>query len=150
MTYESVYVPKPILAYSEDQERATIFAPHQEEEEGGDQDFFSMPPRKRGRKSKSKRSSGRGRGRGRGAKSLRLNKGRLSLKIKGFVGKHTIPASQLIRFVPLKNIRSAAKKVLSRAGAQRTRRKGSKRGGGGRKRGSRSKKTASNDTFLTY
>jgi hypothetical protein len=46
---------------------------------------------------------------------IRLVKGRLSLKIAGYLGLQRFGASQLIQFVPLNKIKVAAKKFLSQS-----------------------------------
>jgi len=64
------------------------------------------------------------------------------VRLAGY-GLQKLPASQLIRFVSLKNIKTAAKKILSKTGgsirkrAGGRRRKGRKRGIGKRRRRSR-------------
>jgi len=128
MSFDS-FGRKTIVHYSPNLERATLF----DQSPTNDQ----MPPRRRRRGTSSKR---------RGARKLkgghRVNKGRISVRLAGY-GLQKLPASQLIRFVSLKNIKTAAKKILSKTGgslrkrAGGRRRKGRKRGVGKRRRRSR-------------
>jgi hypothetical protein len=76
-----------------------------------------------------RRSRSTSRRKGRTTK-VRVVKGKVSLRIGGFPGVQKLGASQLVRFVPLNKLRSAAKRVLGsppRRGKKRTSRKGGKR-----------------------
>jgi len=126
MTFDS-FGRKPILHYSENQERAILF-----DNEPKD----SMPARRRRRSSrKSKRRVGSSRKLKGGH---RINKGRISVRLSGF-GLQKLPASQLIRFVPLKCIKTAAKRILGKSGGVGRVRK--IRRGGRKKRGSRKRRS---------
>ena len=114
-----VYERKPLLNFSETQERATLVDSDFEEE--------SMSPKKRGKKSKT----GGKRKKGSKRKGIRFNKGRLAIKVKGYDGLQHLTASELVHFIPLSKLRSAAKKVLKRSG--KSKKKGKKRKGKKRK-----------------
>jgi hypothetical protein len=83
-----------------------------------------MPARRRkGRKrttaTRRKRTSVR---RVKGAKGVRVTKGRVAIKVAGH-GVTKLAASQLVRFVPLTKLKSAAKKVLASLGHRGKRKK---------------------------
>lgn len=89
---------KPLLNYSDTLERATLV----DYDDNDDDD--SMPRiAKRRRKSRQKRG-----------RKIKTTKGRISLKIKGYSGKTSFSAAQLLPFIPLNKIKIAAKKVLRR------------------------------------
>jgi len=129
------YDRKPLLAFSEDQERANLI----------DSDFdFSMPARKRRskafrRRKRSGRVTRRRRrrvGRKRAIKGgHRVTKGRISIRVKGY-GLQKFPAGQLARFVPISKLRTAARKLLAKSGVRKSS-GGRRRKSGGRKRGSK-------------
>ena len=107
---------KPLLNYSDTLERASLIDTDIEED--------SMPRRR-----KSSRAGGRRRKLGGSKrKGVRVNKGRIGLRVAGYQGLQHLSASELIRYVPLSKLRVAAKKVLNRSGKKRTKRKGKKRG----------------------
>jgi hypothetical protein len=111
---------KLLLNFSRNQERATLV----------DNDFdlsMSSKKSKKGRK-KSRKGSRRYRGL-KFAKGVRVSKGKVSLRIAGYSGLQKLGASELIRFVPLNKLKSAAKKILKRSGKKTTRkrRKGRKK-----------------------
>src|SRR6266404_6509327 len=98
-------VKKPLLSYSEHLERAEVFDIHNENKQ--------MPAKRRTKRAKS---SGR---KSRGRKRLlkgghKLIHGKIKLKLKGY-GTQTVNACQLVRFVPLSKLKTAARKVLSRS-----------------------------------
>jgi hypothetical protein len=126
----------PLLSYSDRQERATLV---RDLVDGS----HSMPPRKRG-VGRRPRAAGKGRKRKstshrrvKGAKGVRVTKGRVAIRLAGH-GVTKLAASQLVRYVPLSKLKSAAKKVLRSLGHSTTKRKGRKRKG--RKRKGRRKK----------
>jgi hypothetical protein len=98
---------KSLLAYSDNQERASIY--------NFDENNPSMPSKKR---KSSKRKTGK--------KALRVTKGRVSLKVKGYSGNHSFSASQILPYIALSKVKLAAKKILSKSGKKKTRK--SKRG----------------------
>lgn len=104
---------KPLLNYSDSQERASLV----------DSEFDSKDsmPRKYKRKSSRKIK--------RGLKGVRVTKGRISLKVSGYKGFQKLGASELIHYIPLSKLKAAAKKVLKRSGAKKTkkRRKGKRK-----------------------
>ena len=95
---------------------------------------------------KRNRSAGRGGGKRRPKKqTVRLTKGRLSLRVAGFQGTHRLAPSALVRYIPLNKLKLAAKKVLRASGvptrkggrkkkSSRRRRKGGRRRKIGRRR----------------
>lgn len=107
---------KPLLNFSETQERASLIDTDFEEE--------SMSPRKRtGRKRRGRKSSGKGDKR----KGIRLNKGKIRIRLPGYEGLQFVTASELVRHIPLSKLKAAAKKVLRKAGVSK-KRKGKRRG----------------------
>ena len=117
MSYED---RKLLLNFSKNQERASLI----------ENDFdLSMSPRKT-RKGRKKSRKGTKRYKGlKPAKGVRVSKGKVSLRIAGFSGLQKLGASELIRFVPLNRLKSAAKKILKSSGKKtiRKRRKGRKK-----------------------
>jgi hypothetical protein len=96
---------KPLLHYSEDEERAHFF----------DSDNINVPmPRKTriGKKKKSRKVTG-----------VRIQKGRLALRVKGYKGVQRIAPAQLVRFIALSKLKVAAKKVLQHSGGKKKLRK---------------------------
>jgi hypothetical protein len=101
---------RPFVEYSPNQDRASLMSA-----------VGSRKPRRRSR-SKARRKNR--------ATKVRVVKGKVSLRIGGFPGIQKVGASQLVRFVPLNKLRSAAKRVLGsppKRGRKRVGRKGSKR-----------------------
>ena len=107
---------RPLLNFSTKDERATLLPIESE----------LMPQRRRrrgvaatssqritrsasGRKRLAKRRKGR---RVKSTKGIRLIKGRLALRVAGYSGLQRIAPSQLVRFVPLSKLKTAAKRVL--------------------------------------
>jgi len=84
-------------------------------------------------RSRSTKRKGRRR-KSRGVSKIRIVKGKVALRIGGFPGVQRVGASQLVRFVPLNKLRSAAKKVL---GAPPKRGKKSRKGGKRKRQGRR-------------
>ncbi len=109
---------KLLLNYSDTLERATLVNPTQDNDEDDD----SMPSRHRGQRA-SKGGGGFSK-----RKGVRVNKGRLGIRVAGYQGVQSLTASELVRHIPLSKLRAAAKKVLKRSGAGKTKRKGKKRG----------------------
>jgi hypothetical protein len=109
MTDENLSEPEPLLSYSDTLERATLI--------DTDYQTSSMPAKKKRSNKKS--------GVGRKKKRVRVNKGRLNLKVAGYKGFQSLTASELIHHIPLAKLRAAAKKVLKRHG--RPKRKTKKR-----------------------
>jgi len=111
MTFENHFIQsKPLLHYSETQERTQLF----------DNSEVSTPeksgkPRKKKKKTGGKKSQA-------AAEGHKLTFGKFSVKVKGYSGVHRLAAAQLIKFVPLKSIKAAARKVLVQSGVQKTRR----------------------------
>jgi len=94
----------------------------------------SMPPLTRSRATSSKRKKT-------ASKKIRLVKGRIRLRVSGYDGVQSISPAQLVRFIPVSQIRVAAKKVLRldrRASANPRRRR--KKGKGGKKSGKKAAK----------
>jgi hypothetical protein len=114
---------KLLLNYSDTLERATLVNPNQ----NNDEDEDSMPSRRRGRKG-SKGGRRRKTGGSSKRRGVRVNKGRLGIRVAGYQGVQSLTASELVRHIPLSKLRAAAKKVLKRSGAGKTKRKGKKRG----------------------
>jgi hypothetical protein len=108
---------KPLLHYSEEEERATVF--------DSDLPDSPMPRRKKSnRQRKHKR-----RHLGKGLKGVKFSKGRLALRVGGFSGVQRLAPSQLIRFIPLAKLKQAARKVLQKSKGKtiKKRRKSKKR-----------------------
>ena len=102
---------KPLLKYSETQERATLVDTEEEE---------SMSPRRRKSGKRKKGSKRRG---------VRVNKGKLAIRIAGYQGSPHFSASELIHFIPLSKLKAAARKVLKRSGRDlKKKRKGKRKG----------------------
>jgi hypothetical protein len=92
-----------------------------------------MPPRRKGGRKqragtskKSRRKSSHRRVKG--AKGVRVTKGRVAIRVAGH-GVTKLAAAQLVRYVPLSKLKTAAKKVLRSLGRVSHRRKGRRKGG---------------------
>jgi hypothetical protein len=134
MFYGAGVSQQPLLSYSDRQERATLVRDFVDSPE------LSMPPRRRrGRPSRvgggasagHRRRKGVRKHRVKGAKGVRVTKGRVAIRLAGH-GVTKLAASQLVRYVPLSKLKSAAKKVLKSQGhrsrkVRRKRRKGRKK-----------------------
>jgi len=95
----------PLLNFSETQERASLI----------NTDFEEDSMAKKGRK------KGKGKKRVYGGfkrKGVKLNKGKIKLKVAGFQGLQSLSASELIRFIPLSKLKAAAKRVLKKTGGK--------------------------------
>jgi hypothetical protein len=91
-----------------------------------------MPPRRKGGRKqragtskKSRRKSSHRRVKG--AKGVRVTKGRVAIRVAGH-GVTKLAAAQLVRYVPLSKLKTAAKKVLRSLG-HHTKRKRTRKGG---------------------
>ncbi len=67
---------------------------------------------------KGKKTSGTKRFRG-----IRIAKGQVALRVPGYKGVQKVSASQLVRFVPLVKLKTAAKRILKTTTKQRTKNK---------------------------
>lgn len=95
---------KLLVPYSENEERAQIINVSELES--------SMPRKsKRLSKKKSKRSK-KIRNSFKGFKGVRIVNGKLALKVLGYQGVQKLAPSQIVRFIPLNKLKTAAKKVL--------------------------------------
>ena len=111
---------EPLLRYSADCERASFL------DDESDNSDNSMPRKKRGggkrrgKKVKRRRSV-------KGAKGVKLSKGKVSIKLAG-LGVRKLGASQLVKYISLSRLKTAAKKFLSSQGqlVPKKRRKGKK------------------------
>lgn len=95
---------QPIVPYSSSENRANLMS------------FSGTPPTRRRKPSKS-RSSKRGqsnqpRRTKKRVTKVRLVKGKVALRIRGYPGVTKIGASQLVQFVPLEKLKTAAKRAL--------------------------------------
>ena len=103
---------RPFVEYSPHQDRANLMSA------GGS----SPRPRKRTRSGGKRKSR---------VTKVRVIKGKVALRVGGFPGVQRVGASQLVRFVPLNKLRTAAKRVLGNP-PRRTKR--SRKGRKGRRR----------------
>jgi len=115
MSHSTFYL-KPLLHYSETQERTQLF-----DDTAVPEVSMSKKRAKPRKQLKKKRGT---------ASGHKLTLGKLALKVKGYSGVHRLAAAQLIKFVPLKSIKAAARKVLVQSGVQKTKKKSSKKSGG--------------------
>jgi len=75
--------------------------------------FGGQPTRRRKRsKSKSRRPSSQGKRTKSRVTKVRLVKGKVALRIRGYPGVTRLGASQLVKFVPLNKLKIAAKRAL--------------------------------------
>ena len=111
---------RPFVEYSPHQDRASLMS------------AVGTSHRRRSRKRSTIRKGRRRKG-NRGSK-IRIVKGKVSLKVGGFPGIQRVGASQLVRFVPLSKLRSAAKRVL---GSPPKRGRRSRKGGRRKRQGRR-------------
>lgn len=109
MNYGEPSEEQPLLRYSTDCERASFL------DDDSDNNENSMP--------KKKRAGGKGRGRKKtkrqrsvkGAKGVKLSKGKVSIRLAG-LGVRKLGASQLVKYISLARLKTAAKKFLSSQG----------------------------------
>jgi hypothetical protein len=100
---------EPLLKYSADCERASFL------DDDSDQNENSMPKKRRGvKRRKGKRRVKRAKT-VKGAKGVRLSKGKVSIRLAG-LGVKKLGASQLVKFISLSKLKTAAKKFLSSQG----------------------------------
>jgi len=101
---------QPIVPYSSSESRANLMS-------------FSGPPTTRRKRSKSRSNKRRRpslsnphRRKGKRTRTrvtkVRLVKGKVALRIRGYPGVQRLGASQLVRFVPLNKLKVAAKRAL--------------------------------------
>ena len=118
---------KPLLHYSENEERASFFDTEELAEgrrQRQQQRSPSMP-----RKKKSGSTKKVGKRRFQSLKGVKFSKGRLALHLKGYKGVQKLAPAQLVRYIPLTKLKQAARKVLSKFGEKKVRkRKGKKKG----------------------
>ena len=95
---------KPLLHYSEDEERAHFV--------DLDKVSVSMP--------RKKKTSNKRRKAGKTTKGVRFQKGRLALRIRGYKGVQRIAPAQLVRFIALNKLKVAAKRVLQHSIGKKT------------------------------
>lgn len=84
----------------------------------------SMP-----RKAAKRRTGGKGK--------LRVVKGKVNVRVAGYLGVQKLAPSKLIPYLPTSKVRQAAKRVLIATGSKPTRKKTGKRRKGGKKKGKR-------------
>ncbi len=105
---------KPFITFSDREDRADLMT------------FGSTSTRRKRSKSthssRKRRSGVRRRLKTRVSK-VRIVNGKVALRIGGFPGVQKVGASQLVRFVPLNKLRSAAKRALGGARGKRFRRR---------------------------
>ena len=106
---------KPLLNFSETQERASLINTDIEED--------SMARKRKGQKGRKGKRSLKGIKR----KGVRLNKGRIALRVAGYQGLQSLTASELVRFIPLSKLKAAAKKVLKKTGGKKRKAKRGKK-----------------------
>jgi hypothetical protein len=105
---------KPLLSFSSNNDRALIVSETAVSETKGAQATNSMPKRKRTATSRKGK---------RGKATVRLVKGRLSIRVAGYPGYQRLAPSQLVRYIPLTKLKQAAKRVLSTSGIKKTSRR---------------------------
>ena len=113
MNYGDSGEEQPLLRYSADCERASFL-----DDDSNDSDN-SMPRKKRAggkRRKRTKKVKRRRRARSvKGAKGVRLSKGKVSIRLAG-LGVKKLGASQLVKYISLSKLKTAAKKFLSSQG----------------------------------
>ena len=111
---------KPLLSFSTNTDRAFIVSAPSAA--AGSSTVATAETSMTKRRTARKRTAASRRGR-RLKGSVRLTKGRLSLRVAGYPGYHRIAASQLVRYVPLAKLKQAAKRVLGASGKRLSRKK---------------------------
>lgn len=112
---------KPLLSFSTNTDRAFIVSAPSASATGSATIATAETSMTKRRTARKRTAASR---RGRRLKgSVRLTKGRLSLRVAGYPGYHRIAASQLVRYVPLAKLKQAAKRVLGASGKRRSSRK---------------------------
>jgi hypothetical protein len=113
---------EPLLRYSADCERASFL------DDDSDHSNNSMPKKRRAVGKRKKTRKVKRRRSVKGAKGVKLNKGKVSIRLAG-LGVKKLGASQLVKYISLAKLKTAAKKFLSSQGQllPKKRRKRSKR-----------------------
>ena len=106
MYRDSGVIKKPLLQYSENEERATLI-------DDGD-GYLPMAPRKK--KSGKKKGSKKGK-----KKGIRVTKGKISIKVPGYSGGQKFSASEILPFIAVSKVKAAAKRILSKSGKKKSR-----------------------------
>lgn len=107
---DSTSTPKrPFVEFTSPQDRASLMSA-----------VTTSKPRRRSRSTARRKSR---------VTKIRVIKGKVALRVGGFPGVQRVGASQLVRFVPLNKLKTAAKRVLGSAPkrGKRAHRKGGKR-----------------------
>ena len=109
---------QPFVEFSPNEDRANLMS----------MSGTLAPRRKRSRSTLRRKSRAPGRRRRTKRTKTRVTKvrvvnGKVSLRIGGFPGVQRVGASQLVRFVPLNKLRTAAKRVLGASGGFRHKRR---------------------------
>lgn len=105
---------KPFVSFSQREDRANLMSVSPV--------AGSLPRRRRRNKSRKLRRQRRRGARSRVSK-VRVVNGQVTLRLGGRPGVQRVPASQIVRHVPLKNIRLAAQRVIRRGAVNQNRRR---------------------------
>lgn len=119
----NVGVDQPLLRFSTTEERASV---HYNSDDDGFESDDSMVARRR-RRAGGRRPAKRSKKRGHSAKGVRVSKGTVKLRVKGYKGLQSLRPSELVRQIPASKLKVAARKVLGPPARRRRRRKGGKR-----------------------
>lgn len=113
---------KPLLHYSEEAERASFF------------DTEELDPSMPRRKKSGTKKRGKRRLVGKGLKGIKFSKGRLALRLAGYSGVQKLAPSQLVRFIPLSKLKQAARKVLTKTGGKKIKKRKGRKGRKGKRK----------------
>ena len=93
MTYGS----KPLLNFSASDTHATLLT----EDLISDQEITKHTPKKKPRKTKTS-----------GTRGIKIIRGKVALHVPGYIGVQKFAAIQLVKFVPIGKLKTAAKRIL--------------------------------------
>jgi hypothetical protein len=102
---------EPLLRFSTDCERASFIDDDENSNDSMTKKRRTKAKGKKGKKTKRVQSKG-----------IKLNKGKVSIRLAGF-GLQKLGASELVKFISLSKLKTAAKKFLQSKGLTKTRRK---------------------------
>jgi hypothetical protein len=89
---------KPLLNFSASENRATLLT----EDSVPDQEITKHTPKKKPRKGTKTR----------GSRGIRIVKGQVAFRVPGYTGVQKFAATQLVKFVPIGKLKTAAKRIL--------------------------------------
>jgi len=124
MTYENhVFQSKPLLHYSETEERTCLFTEPESESETEEKASFSEDSESEQEKRSKKRVKTPNKKTRKEKKNINISQGCICIKLPGYRGQHRLTLSHLVHCMPVKDIQKAAAKALREQGIKKKPRK---------------------------